>query len=106
RVDPSLAGPGAPLDVIVEAHSTAPEDLVAACPEREDGAQRTNRGAQRLRAGVRPEVSRAVTDHLARVVRPREQRCPLRARATGFAHLLARGPGSDRIVHPGARNLE
>ena len=106
RVDLSLARPGAPLDVIVEAHSAAPEDLVAAGAEREDGAQRSDRGAQRLRAGVRPEVARAVTDHLARVVRPREQRRALGALATRFAHLLARGPGSDRIVHPGARNLE
>ena len=38
-VDASLAGTAAALDVVVETHPAAPEDLVAAGAERKDGAQ-------------------------------------------------------------------
>jgi hypothetical protein len=39
RVDSALARSGTAFDVIVEAHVTATEDLVAAGAKREDGAQ-------------------------------------------------------------------
>ena len=38
-VDASLAGTAAALDVVVETHPAAPEDIVAAGAERKDGAQ-------------------------------------------------------------------
>ena len=70
--DPSLAWPGTPFDVEVEAHLALPEDLVAARAEGKQLADRFDRRAQRLRGRVRAEILRPVVQHAPRVVDARK----------------------------------